>query len=92
MKLGVATLPLAGFLNRSDSPSFASTSSSLQNESLEAADPEAVNDLKLLRAPHSSPYIFSGSALNGWHVFDQADWRAENGGIIGKAHPASNGG
>ncbi len=93
MKLGVTALPLAGLLNGSYSPAFASTSSRLQNESAEAASPEALNDLKTpAGAPFMADYVFSGSALSGWHGFGQADWRAENGEIIGKAHPGSNGG
>lgn len=93
MKLGVTTLPLAGLLNGSYSPAFASTSSSLQNASPEAAVPEAVNALKTpAGAPFVPDYVFSGSALSGWHVFGQADWRAENGEIAGKAQPGSNGG
>jgi Domain of Unknown Function (DUF1080)/FG-GAP-like repeat len=92
-KLGVTTLPVAGLLNGSYSAAFASTSSSLQNESPKAAAPEAPNDLKTpAGAPFMPDYVFSGSALNGWHVFGQADWRAENGDIFGKAHLGSNGG
>jgi hypothetical protein len=28
-------------------------------------------------------YIFRGSALTGWHKLGAAEWRAENGEIIG---------
>ncbi len=98
MKLGLASLPLAGILNGADSPAFASTSPSLQGESLEAATSleaasEADNDLATLASPQfQADYIFSGSVLSGWHVFGEAGWRAENGEIIGKAHPGSDGG
>lgn len=93
MKLGLATLPLAGILNGSDSPALADTISSLHDGSLEAAAPEAVNALKNpAGASFLADYIFSGSELSGWHVFGQAHWRAENDEIIGKAHPGSNGG
>ncbi len=91
--MGLATLPLAGVLNGSNSPAFANTSSNLHDESIEAAAPEAVNGLKNPPgAPFLADYVFSGSALSGWHIFGEADWRAENGEIIGKAHPGSNGG
>src|ERR1700682_4313978 len=33
---------------------------------------------------------FKGSSLTGWHKLGQADWRAENGEIIGT--PKENGG
>jgi hypothetical protein len=98
MKLGLATLPLTGILHGADLPAFASTSPGLQNESSEAATSleaasEAVNDLATLASPQfQADYIFSGSVLSGWHTLGQADWRAENGEIIGKAHPGSNGG
>ena len=35
---------------------------------------------------------FKGSALTGWHVVGDADWSAQNGEIIGKAKPGTNGG
>ena len=35
---------------------------------------------------------FTGSALTGWHVVGDADWSAQNGEIIGKAKPGTNGG
>src|SRR6476620_5358305 len=35
---------------------------------------------------------FKGSTLTGWHVVGDADWTAQNGEIIGKAKPGSNGG
>lgn len=28
-------------------------------------------------------FVFKGSALTGWHKLGQADWRAENGEIVG---------
>src|SRR2546421_8032493 len=34
--------------------------------------------------------VFKGSSLTGWHKLGQADWRAENGEIIGT--PKENGG
>ena len=34
---------------------------------------------------------FKGSALAGWHVVGDADWTAQNGEIIGKAKPGTNG-
>ncbi|MBE7174069.1 MAG: VCBS repeat-containing protein [Williamsia sp.] len=37
-------------------------------------------------------YLFKGSTLKGWHVLGDADWQANNGEIIGKAKPNSNGG
>jgi len=33
-----------------------------------------------------------GSALTGWHVVGDADWKAENGELVGKAKPGANGG
>ena len=36
--------------------------------------------------------VFTGSALTGWHVVGDADWTAQNGEIIGKAKPGTNGG
>jgi hypothetical protein len=35
---------------------------------------------------------FKGSTLTGWHVVGDADWTAQNGEIIGKAKPGTNGG
>ena len=35
---------------------------------------------------------FKGSALTGWHVVGDADWSAQNGEIVGKAKPGTNGG
>src|SRR5215203_9720 len=35
---------------------------------------------------------FKGSALTGWHVVGDADWTAQNGEIVGKAKPGTNGG
>ena len=32
---------------------------------------------------------FQGSKLTGWHTLGQADWRAENGELIGKGSPGS---
>ena len=37
-------------------------------------------------------YTFKGSALKGWHVLGDAEWKASNGEIIGKAKPNSAGG
>ena len=34
---------------------------------------------------------FQGSSLQGWHVLGQADWRAENGGLIGTPKSDSGG-
>ena len=34
---------------------------------------------------------FEGSSLKGWHVMGQADWRAENGELIGTPKSASGG-
>ncbi len=34
---------------------------------------------------------FEGSSLTGWHVMGQADWRAENGEIIGTPQQAGGG-
>jgi hypothetical protein len=36
--------------------------------------------------------VFKGSALTGWHVLGQADWRAEDGVLIGRARPGGDGG
>ncbi len=36
--------------------------------------------------------VFKGSALTGWHVIGDADWTAQNGEIVGKAKPGTNGG
>jgi hypothetical protein len=35
---------------------------------------------------------FKGSALTGWHVVGDADWSAQNGELVGKAKPGTNGG
>ena len=35
---------------------------------------------------------FKGSALTGWKVVGDADWSAQNGELIGKAKPGTNGG
>jgi len=35
--------------------------------------------------------VFKGSALTGWHKLGQADWRAENGEIIGAPKSDSGG-
>src|ERR1700721_2555592 len=32
---------------------------------------------------------FQGSTLTGWHTLGQAEWRAENGELIGKGSPGS---
>jgi hypothetical protein len=37
-------------------------------------------------------YTFKGSSLNGWHVLGDAEWRASNGELIGKAKANSAGG
>ena len=37
-------------------------------------------------------YTFKGSNLKGWHVLGDAEWQANNGELIGKAKPNSNGG
>ncbi|MGA2721711.1 MAG: FG-GAP-like repeat-containing protein [Bryobacteraceae bacterium] len=35
---------------------------------------------------------FKGSSLTGWHVLGQADWKAQNGEVIGTVKPGGNGG
>ena len=35
-------------------------------------------------------FVFKGSALTGWHKLGAADWRAEDGEIVGA--PSENGG
>jgi hypothetical protein len=35
---------------------------------------------------------FKGSSLSGWHVVGQADWRAQDGEIIGTTKPGGSGG
>lgn len=35
---------------------------------------------------------FKGSSLTGWHVLGQADWRAQNGELVGTVKPGGNGG
>ncbi len=93
VKMGLATLPVAGLLHGSDSPAFASVSSNLRDEAIQAAAPEAVSGVKSPPgASFQADYVFTGSELGGWHTFGQADWRGENGEIIGKARPGSNGG
>ncbi len=46
-------------------------------------------------AAASLPFIpdvtFEGSTLKGWHVVGQAEWRAENGELIGKAKNGGGG-
>src|SRR4051812_43267383 len=36
-------------------------------------------------------WTFKGSALTGWQVLGQADWRAENGELVGKPKDPSGG-
>ena len=36
--------------------------------------------------------VFKGSTLTGWHALGAADWRAENGVLIGRAKPGADGG
>src|SRR5215207_6918080 len=36
--------------------------------------------------------VFKGSALTGWQTVGDAAWTAQNGEIIGKAKPGTNGG
>ena len=36
--------------------------------------------------------VFKGSTLTGWHTLGAADWRAENGVLIGRAKPGADGG
>src|ERR1035437_2601275 len=36
-------------------------------------------------------YIFKGSSLTGWHVLGHADWKAQNGEIIGTPKQAGGG-
>jgi len=35
---------------------------------------------------------FKGASLAGWHVLGQADWRAQNGEVVGTVKPGGNGG
>src|SRR5262245_26449139 len=35
---------------------------------------------------------FKGSTLTGWHVLGDVDWSAQNGELVGKAKPGTNGG
>ena len=93
MKLGLASLPVAGALNGSELSALASTSSGLHEGLLQAAVSEDVGGVKSPPgASFPADYIFSGSTLSGWHTFGSAEWRAENGEIIGKARSNSNGG
>src|SRR6185437_8904981 len=93
VKMGLATLPVAGLLNSSDSSALASTSAALSEAPLQAPASEATNDVKTpAGASFRADHVFSGSELTGWHTFGQADWRAENGEIVGNAHSGSNGG
>src|SRR5205085_2737103 len=36
-------------------------------------------------------YTFKGSSLKGWHVLGDADWRAKDGELVGKAKNGSGG-
>ena len=36
--------------------------------------------------------MMKGSTLAGWHVVGDADWKAENGELVGTAKPGTNGG
>src|SRR4051812_1437679 len=36
--------------------------------------------------------MFTGSTLAGWHVVGDADWKAQNGELVGTAKPGGNGG
>lgn len=86
-------MPLAGILTASDASALTSTSSGLQEEPVESPASEATGDIKTpAGTSFRADYVFSGSELTGWHTFGQADWHAENGEIVGKAHPGSNGG
>lgn len=93
VKMGLATVPVAGLLNGSESPAFAGASSNLHDEAIQAATPESVEGANTPPgASFRADHVFSGSELAGWHTFGQADWHAENGEITGKAQPNSNGG
>jgi Domain of Unknown Function (DUF1080)/FG-GAP-like repeat len=93
VKMGLAALPLSVVLNGGDPPASAKISSNLQDVSPEALAPAAVNALENPPGPSFlADYVFKGSTLSGWHVFGQADWKAENGEIIGTTHAGSNGG
>jgi hypothetical protein len=47
---------------------------------------DSISDSSALHGPSFVPDSkFAGSALTGWHTLGQADWRAENGELIGKA-------
>ena len=35
--------------------------------------------------------LFNGSSLAGWHVLGNADWKAQNGGIVGTPKDAGSG-
>ncbi len=93
MKMGLATLPLAGHADANELLAFARTDSNLQNDAHEAVSTDDVNGAKTpIGAPFKADYLFSGSELSGWHVFGQADWRAEDGELVGTPHSGSKGG
>jgi hypothetical protein len=47
---------------------------------------DSTSDSSALHGPSFVPDSkFAGSALTGWHTLGQADWRAENGELVGKA-------
>jgi hypothetical protein len=47
---------------------------------------DSTSDSAALHGPSFVPDSkFAGSALTGWHTLGQADWRAENGELVGKA-------
>jgi hypothetical protein len=52
----------------------------------QVATGSASGDPPTLRGPTFIPDAkFAGSTLAGWHTLGQADWRVENGELIGKA-------
>ena len=91
--MGLATLPVAGLMNSSDSSALASTSAGLPEAPSQAPASAATNEVKTpAGASFRANYVFGGSELTGWHTLGQADWRAENGEIVGIPHPGGNGG
>src|SRR5215813_6795035 len=52
----------------------------------------ALASLLLAASPNFLPdFVFKGSSLTGWHKMGNADWRAENGEIVGTPKDGSGG-
>jgi hypothetical protein len=99
--LGVAaTLPFLDGLDRSVHADPASARTNSADEVREAASavpggqaPLALDQVAVSSAGRTfiPDFTFEGSSLAGWHVLGQADWRAQNGELVGVAKPGGSG-